>query len=72
MTSLSAQTRDYDICFAEFLEPSGNGQKFIQAILLREAFRRFAQARIGNKAGRSDSDTGRELRPRRLQRGMDI
>jgi hypothetical protein len=43
MTSLSAQIRDYDICFAEFLEPSGNGQKFIQAILLREAFRRFAQ-----------------------------
>ena len=43
MTSLSAQIRDYDICFAEFLEPSGNGQKFIQAILLREAFRRCAQ-----------------------------
>lgn len=39
---LSAQLRDYDICFAEFLNPSGNGQKFFQAILLREAFKLFA------------------------------
>jgi hypothetical protein len=39
---LSAQIRDYDICFAEFLKPSGNGQKILQAILLREAFSLFA------------------------------
>ena len=39
---LSAQIRDYDTCFAEFLKPSGNGQKILQAILLREAFSRFA------------------------------
>jgi hypothetical protein len=39
---LSAQIRDYDTCFAEFLNPSGNGQKILQAILLREAFRLFA------------------------------
>jgi hypothetical protein len=49
MTSLSAQIRDYDICFAEFLKPSGNGQKIMQAILLREAFRRFAQQEVGIK-----------------------
>jgi hypothetical protein len=39
---LSTQIRDYDTCFAEFLKPSGNGQKILQAILLREAFRLFA------------------------------
>jgi ubiquinone/menaquinone biosynthesis C-methylase UbiE len=39
---LSAQIRDCDTCFAEFLKPSGNGQKILQAILLREAFSRFA------------------------------
>ena len=39
---LAAQIRDYDTCFAEFLKPSGNGQKILQAILLREAFRLFA------------------------------
>jgi len=49
MTSLSAQIRDYDICFAEFLKPSGNGQKIMQAILLREAFRLFAQQEVGIK-----------------------
>jgi hypothetical protein len=38
---LSAQIRDYDTCFAEFLQPWGNGQKILQAILLREAFRLF-------------------------------
>jgi len=43
---LLAQIRDYDICFAEFLKPSGNGQKIMQAILLREAFSRFAQQGI--------------------------
>jgi hypothetical protein len=43
---LSAQIRDYDACFAELLKPSGNGQKFMQAILLREAFCRFAQQGI--------------------------
>jgi hypothetical protein len=39
---LAAQIRDYDTCFAEFLEPSGNGQKILQAILLREAFSLYA------------------------------
>jgi hypothetical protein len=39
---LSAQIRDYDACFAEFLKPSGNGSKILQAILLREAFSLFA------------------------------
>jgi hypothetical protein len=39
---LPAQIRDYDTCFAEFLKPSGNGQKIFQAILLREAFSLFA------------------------------
>ena len=46
---LSAQIRDYDVCFAEFLRPSGNGQKFMQAILLREAFCRFAQQGVAIK-----------------------
>jgi hypothetical protein len=46
---LLAQIRDYDICFAEFLKPSGNGQKIMQAILLREAFSRFAQQEIAIK-----------------------
>ena len=39
---LSVQIRDYDTCFAEFLKPAGNGQKILQAILLREAFSLFA------------------------------
>jgi SAM-dependent methyltransferase len=39
---LAVQIRDYDTCFAEFLKPSGNGQKILQAILLREAFSLFA------------------------------
>jgi hypothetical protein len=39
---LSAQIRDYDTCFEEFLKSSGNGQKILQAILLREAFSLFA------------------------------
>jgi len=43
---LLAQIRDYDICFAEFLKPSDNGQKIMQEILLREAFSRFAQQGI--------------------------
>jgi hypothetical protein len=51
---LSAQIRDYDTCFAEFLKPSGNGQKFLQAILLREAFSLFAQRGI---AIRQDAPT---------------
>jgi hypothetical protein len=44
------QLRDYDRCFAEFLQPSGNGQKIMQAILLREAFRRLAQQQVGIRA----------------------
>jgi hypothetical protein len=46
---LSAQIRDYDTCFAEFLEPSGNGQKIMQAILLREAFSLFAVQSVAIK-----------------------
>ena len=46
---LSGQIRDYDACFAEFLKPSGNGQKFMQAILLREAFCCFAQQGVAIK-----------------------
>jgi hypothetical protein len=48
---LSAQIRDYDICFGEFVKPSGNGQKIIQSILLREAFHRFAQQKVAIKQG---------------------
>jgi hypothetical protein len=44
-----AQVRDYDTCFAEFLKPWGNGQKISQAILLREAFCRFAQQNVAVK-----------------------
>ena len=51
---LSVQIRDYDTCFAEFLKPSGNGQKILQAILLREAFSLFAQRGI---AIRQDAPT---------------
>jgi hypothetical protein len=46
---LSVQIRDYDTCFAEFLKPSGNGQKILQAILLREAFSLFAQRGVAIK-----------------------
>jgi hypothetical protein len=46
---LSAQIRDYDTCFAEFLQPSGNGQKILQAILLREAFSLFARQSVAVK-----------------------
>jgi hypothetical protein len=46
---LSAQIRDYDTCFAEFLKPSGNGQKILQAILLREAFSLFARQGVAIK-----------------------
>lgn len=41
------QIRDYDTCFAAFLKPPGNGQKIMQAILLREAFSRFVQHGTG-------------------------
>jgi hypothetical protein len=51
---LSAQIRDCDTCFAEFLKPSGNGQKILQAILLREAFSLLAQRGI---AIRQDAPT---------------
>jgi hypothetical protein len=46
---LSAQIRDYDTCFTEFLNPSGNGQKILQAILLREAFALFALQAVAIK-----------------------
>ena len=38
---LKEQVRVYDVCFAEFLKPELNGQKEVQSILLREAFRYF-------------------------------
>jgi hypothetical protein len=41
--------RDYDTCFAEFLKSPDNGQKIMQAILLREAFSHFSQQGIGVK-----------------------
>ena len=47
--TLSAQLRDYDACFSEFLKSSGNGQKILQAILLREAFSLFVQQRVAIK-----------------------
>ena len=43
---VSALVRDYDACFAEFLRPSGNGQKILQAILMRAAFRQFAEEQV--------------------------
>jgi hypothetical protein len=42
---VSALLRDYDACFAEFLRPSGNGQKILQAVLMRAVFHRFAKER---------------------------
>ena len=51
---LFTQIRDYDTCFEEFLKPSGNGQKLLQAILLREAFSLFAQRGV---AIRQDAPT---------------
>ena len=44
---LSAEIRDYDTW--EFLEPSGTGQKIMQAILLREAFSLFALQSVAIK-----------------------
>lgn len=44
--SVAALVRDYDACFAEFLRPSGNGQKILQAILMRAAFRQLAEERV--------------------------
>ena len=46
------QLRDYNSCFGEFLQRSGNGQKIMQAILLREAFCRFAERRVGIRQNR--------------------
>jgi hypothetical protein len=51
---VSTLLRDYDACFAEFLRPSGNGQKIVQAILMRAAFDRFAKEGI---AIRQDTPT---------------
>ena len=53
-SELLQKLRDYDSCFAEFLKPAGNGQKIMQAILLREAFHRFAEDGI---AIRKDAPT---------------
>jgi hypothetical protein len=51
--------RDYHTCFTEFLKPPGNGQKIMQAILLREAFSRSVRNR--DKARRADHDIGCKL-----------
>jgi hypothetical protein len=51
---VSALLRDHDACFAEFLRPSANGQKILQAILMRAAFRQFAEERV---AIRQDAPT---------------
>ena len=50
---LSAQIRDYDTCFAEFLEPSGNGQKILQAILLDPWYGRTQR---GTYVGKVEAD----------------
>jgi hypothetical protein len=52
--SISATVQDYDCCFAEFLQPSGNGQKILQAVLMRAAFHKLAQERV---AIRQDAPT---------------
>jgi len=48
-------------CFAEFLKPSGNGQKILQAILLREAFSLFAQKGVAIKQRAPTVILGRKL-----------
>ena len=48
---LSEQVRSYDPCFGEFLQSAHNGQKHVQAILLREAFQRFNQLGVGIQKG---------------------
>jgi hypothetical protein len=50
---VAARLRDYDTCFAEFLRPSGNGQKILQASLMRAAFRRFAEQRVAIRPDRA-------------------
>jgi hypothetical protein len=58
---LFTQIRDYDTCFEEFLKPSGNGQKLLQAILLREAFSLFALRGVAIKQNTPTVDPGRKL-----------
>ena len=41
---VTAELRSYDVCFGEFLRPQFNGQKHMQAILVREVFARLQQA----------------------------
>ncbi|MBV8651979.1 MAG: hypothetical protein JO255_10970 [Alphaproteobacteria bacterium] len=48
--SLAAQLRSYDACFAEFLKPSGNGQKLLQASLIRAAFQKCAARGVAIRA----------------------
>jgi hypothetical protein len=43
---VSALLRDYDACFAEFLRQSGNGQKLLQALLMRAVFQQFARESV--------------------------
>ena len=45
--TFAEQLRTYDDCFAEFLDAARNGQKHLQAILLREAFERFRDGAVG-------------------------
>jgi len=46
---VSVQLRSYHPCFTEFLNPAHNGQKHMQAALLREAFKRFHARQVGVK-----------------------
>jgi SAM-dependent methyltransferase len=48
---LSEQVRSYDSCFGEFVQSAHNGQKHVQAILLREAFQRFNRLGVGIRKG---------------------
>jgi hypothetical protein len=57
---LSAQIRDYDTCFAEFLKPSGNGQNLAGDSAAR-GVQPFCATGYRNKARRSNGDTGRKL-----------
>jgi hypothetical protein len=48
---VSALLRGYDACFAEFLRQPGNGQKILQAVLMRAAFHRFASEGVAIRQG---------------------
>jgi len=45
--TLTQQVCAYDDCFVEFLDAAHNGQKHVQAALLRESFKRFQAQAVG-------------------------